>query len=57
MRALVLILALFVVGCEAVDHPNRPLPEDFEVSLLTGATLTREDFRGTPWVVNVWVPG
>ena len=55
-RALVLAALLFA-GCEAVDHPNRPLPSDFEARLLDGGTLSTADFQGNPWVVELWVPG
>lgn len=57
MSRALLIAALLLVGCEAADHPNRPLPSDFEARLMDGGTLTAADFQGSPWVVELWVPG
>lgn len=45
------------LGCEAVSRPNRPLPDDFEVKLLSGERRTSQDFKGRPWVIALWVPG
>lgn len=49
--------ALLASGCAQVDRPNRPLPEGFTVRPLSGALMHREDFKGRPWLINLWVPG
>ncbi len=59
----VLVLTVMVTGltgltgCDVYDRPRRPLPQDFQVTTLQGEVLTPESMRGTPWVINIWVPG
>jgi hypothetical protein len=59
MRRFLQLLAavgLFCVACRGrLDSPV-PLPASFAVQTLSGEHLTAEKMRGTPWVVNVWLP-
>lgn len=58
LRLLALLPALLAAaGCGYYDKPNKPLPEDFKVVTLDGKTLSRSDFVGKPWLINIWVPG
>ena len=56
-RAAALLSVLLLSGCEYYDKPNRPLPANLSLTTLDGATLTREELVGKPWVINLWVPG
>lgn len=45
-------------GCDHYAKPNRPLPASFAARRLSdGAELRASDFKGKPWVINLWVPG
>lgn len=59
-RALLLSIgaALLASGCDPVARPQRPLPDHFyEARTLDGQPLTRARMAGSPWVINLWVPG
>lgn len=53
--AVTSLFALF--ACDVVTRVERPLPEDFSATLLSGEVIDRTYFEGRPWLVNVWVPG
>jgi hypothetical protein len=56
-RALLLFVALVAAaGCER-PFPPRPLPGAFAVRGLDGQSITPAEMRGTPWLVNLWLPG
>lgn len=50
-------VCLAAAACEDFDRPNRPLPEGFQVTTLDGEVLDSHALHGTPWVINLWVPG
>jgi hypothetical protein len=47
---------LLCVACRGRSNSPVPLPASFAVQTLSGEHLTPEKMRGTPWVVNVWLP-
>ena len=51
-----LVAGLFSVGCRAKPFTPAPLPASFVVRTLSGERLTREEMRGSAWVVNFWLP-
>jgi uncharacterized lipoprotein len=57
VKWLAAIAVLTLAGCEVVDRPRRQIAPHFEAQLLTGEKIDREFFKGSPWVINVWVPG
>jgi hypothetical protein len=49
------VVCLSLVGCR--ERPvNFPLPASFAVQRLSGEHLTGLEMRGSPWVVNFWLP-
>jgi len=58
MRCLlpVLVAAALLTACRERTSPPVPLPASFAVRTLSGERLTAETMRGTPWVVNFWLP-
>ena len=57
-RTLLTAVALWLLaGCDVYDRPRRPLPESLTFRTLEGATVSRAELLGKPWVINVWVPG
>lgn len=58
MRWLLLLLVVPALSaCDVYDKPRRPVGDDFRARTLTGEVIDKSVLRGTPWVVNVWVPG
>jgi hypothetical protein len=56
-RALLLVVVLMAAAsCERSFTP-RPLPTAFAVRGLDGRSITPAEMRGTPWLVNLWLPG
>ncbi|MGO8968396.1 MAG: hypothetical protein ACLQDQ_02390 [Myxococcaceae bacterium] len=47
--------ALLFVACRRPFTPY-PLPANFAVQRLSGEHLTAAQMRGSPWVVNFWLP-
>ena len=48
--------ALFFAACRERPFVPFPLPASFAVQKLSGEHLTAAQMRGTPWVVNFWLP-
>lgn len=57
MRAFLLAMLLVLAGCEVYDRPRRPVGDAFQARTLEGEVIDRFRLRGSPWAVNVWVPG
>lgn len=58
IRTLCFATALLLLcACEVVDRPNRPVPEDFEVTMLDGTVIGKKELLGQRWVINFWLPG
>jgi hypothetical protein len=56
LRALLLLVALMAASsCERFTP--RPLPSAFAVRALDGRSITPAEMRGSPWLVNLWLPG
>ncbi|HMK74275.1 MAG TPA: hypothetical protein VK454_13100 [Myxococcaceae bacterium] len=58
MRRLLLLAATaaLLAACRERAYPKAPLPAGFAVRTLSGERLTAEGMRGSPWVVNFWLP-
>jgi hypothetical protein len=57
LRALLLLVTLMAASsCERSFTPQ-PLPSAFAVRALDGRSITPAQMRGTPWLVNLWLPG
>jgi cytochrome oxidase Cu insertion factor (SCO1/SenC/PrrC family) len=58
MRRLLLLAATaaLLAACRERAYPTVPLPASFAVRTLSGERLSAEGMRGTPWVVNFWLP-
>jgi hypothetical protein len=59
MRRLLPLLAattLLYTGCRQQPFAPAPLPAGFAAQLLSGEHLTAATMRGSPWVVNLWLP-
>jgi hypothetical protein len=48
--------ALLFAGCHETAAKPFPLPASFAVQTLSGQHLTPAGMRGSPWVVNFWLP-
>ncbi|NMO15190.1 hypothetical protein HPC49_01295 [Pyxidicoccus fallax] len=57
MRLVLLVILAALLGCDVYDRPRRPVGEAFQARALDGAVIDKAVLRGTPWAVNVWVPG
>lgn len=47
---------LVVSGCHRQPAAPDSLPASFAVQRLSGEHLTAAQMRGSPWVVNFWLP-
>jgi hypothetical protein len=57
LRALPLFAVLMAASsCERPFTP-RQLPSAFAVRALDGRSITPAEMRGSPWLVNLWLPG
>jgi len=54
---LVVVALVTPLACDYYAKPHRALPESFTVNTLDGRMLGPAEFRGKPWVINVWLPG
>jgi hypothetical protein len=53
---LVLAVGLLSFACRGRPDTPVPLPAGFAVQTLSGEHLSPLQMRGTPWVVNLWLP-
>ena len=56
-RAAALALLICAWGCDLVDRPNKPVPDEFVATALDGTVLGKKELKGQAWEINFWLPG
>lgn len=52
--ALITVSAAWLVGARLIQPPPRPFPASLSAARLDGQPLALDEFRGRPFVINLW---
>lgn len=51
------LAALLLAGCDYYAKPNVEVSREFKAQTLSGEPFGREELKGSPWAITLWVPG